>query len=130
MKSKSKSGSVRKPSHRKGAHSVYSNLANNKRVKADAKSRKKAEYLATLPKSRIKRIFYHLHPRRFFKYWFSKQGLIMALKLSGLGMAAGIILILAIFAIFRKDLAIGPDELTKRVQSRTTKFYDRTGQIS
>ncbi|MDQ5969967.1 MAG: penicillin-binding protein, partial [Patescibacteria group bacterium] len=54
---------------------------------------------------------------------------IMALKLTGLGMATGIILILAIFAIFRKDLALGPDELTKRVQSRTTKFYDRTGQV-
>ncbi len=129
MNKKSDSGSVKKPTRRKGAHSVYSNLANKKRVKADAKSRKKAEFLATLPKSRIQRIFYRLHPRRFFKYWFSKQGGIMALKLAGLGLAAGIILVLSIFAIFRKDLAIGPDELTKRVQSRTTKFYDRTGQV-
>ncbi len=126
---KAAAGSIRKPSHRKGAHSVYSNLATKKRVKADAKSRKKAEFLATLPKSRLKRAAYRLHPKRFFKYWFSKQGAIMALKLTGLGLAAGIILILAVFAIFRKDLAIGPDELTKRVQSRTTKFYDRTGQV-
>lgn len=123
------SGSVRRPAHRKGAHSVYSNLATKKRVKADAKSRKKAEFLATLPKGRLKRMAYRLHPKRFFAYWFSKQGLVMALKIAGLGMAAGIILILAVFAIFRKDLAIGPDELTKRVQSRTTKFYDRTGQV-
>lgn len=129
MKKKSESGSIKKPVRRKGAHSVYSNLAKNKRVKADARARKKAEFLATLPKSRIQRIFYRMHPKRFFKYWFSKQGGIMALKLAGLGMAAGIILILSIFAIFRKDLAIGPDELTKRVQSRTTKFYDRTGQV-
>jgi penicillin-binding protein 1A len=126
---KSQTGSVRRPAHRKGAHSVYSNLATKKRTTADAKSRKKAEFLATLPKSRIKRLFYRLHPRRFFKYWFSKQGAIMALKISGLGLAAGVIFILAIFAIFRKDLAIGPDELTKRIQSRTTKFYDRTGQV-
>lgn len=123
------SGSVRRPNHRKGAHSVYSNLATKKKVKSDAKSRKKAEFLATLPKGRLKRTLYRLHPKRVVKYWFSKQGAIMALKIAGLGMAAGIILILAIFAIFRKDLAIGPDELTKRVQSRTTKFYDRTGQV-
>lgn len=126
---KSSGSSVRKPAHRKGAHSVYSNLATKKRVKADAKSRKKAEFLATLPKSRVKRIIYRMHPKRFFKYWFSKEGGIMALKIAGLGMALGIVMILAIFAIFRKDLALGPDELTKRVQSRTTKFYDRTGQV-
>lgn len=126
---KTTSSSIRKPSHRKGAHSVYSNLATKKRVKADAKSRKKAEFLATLPKSKLKRVTHRLNPRRFFKYWFSKEGGLMALKLAGLGLAAGIIFILAIFAIFRKDLAIGPDELTKRVQSRTTKFYDRTGQV-
>lgn len=53
----------------------------------------------------------------------------MFLKIMGVSLAACIILILAIFAIFRKDLALGPDELTKRVQSRTTKFYDRTGQV-
>jgi len=70
-----------------------------------------------------------MHPRRFFKYWFSKEGLTMALKISGLGLAVFIILILGVFALFRKDLAIGPDELTKRVQSRTTKFYDRSGQV-
>ena len=126
---KKPSGSVRKPAHRKGAHSVYSNLATQKRMKSDSKSRKKAEFLATLPKSKFKRLAYRMHPKRFFKYWFSKKGAIMALKLSGLGLAALIVLVLAIFAIFRKDLAIGPDELTKRVQSRTTKFYDRTGQV-
>ena len=126
---KKPSGSIRKPAQRKGAHSVYSNLATKQRTKADVKSRKKAEFLATLPKSRLKRLAYRLQPKRFFKYWFSKQGAIMALKLAGLGLAVMIILVLTIFAIFRKDLAIGPDELTKRVQSRTTKFYDRTGTV-
>ncbi len=129
MTKDSNQGSVRKPAHRKGAHSVYSNLTTMKRSKADAKSRQKAEFLATLPKSKLKRIVYRMHPKRFFKYWFSKQGGIMALKLGGLGLALGIVLVLAIFALFRKDLALGPDELTKRVQSRTTKFYDRSGQV-
>lgn len=129
MKKDSNQGSVKKPTHRKGSHSVYSNLATKKRTKADVKSRRKAEFLATLPKSHLRRAMYRMHPKRFFKYWFSKQGGIMALKLTGLGLALGIVMILTIFAIFRKDLAIGPDELTKKVQSRTTKFYDRTGQV-
>lgn len=129
MAKNSTKGSVRKPAHRKGAHSVYSNLATRKRSKADSKSRKKADFLATLPKGRLQRLAYRLHPKRFFKYWFSKEGGVMALKITGLGLAVFIVLILAIFAIFRKDLAIGPDELTKRVQSRTTKFYDRTGTV-
>lgn len=126
---KKPSGSIRKPVHRKGAHSVYTNLSTKRKTKADAKSRKKAEFMSTLPKSRAKRMAYRLHPKRFFKYWFSKQGLVMALKLGGLGLAVMIVLVLSIFAIFRKDLALSPDELTKRVQSRTTKFYDRTGTV-
>lgn len=127
--SRGSSGSVRKPMQRRGAHSVYANITNKRRVKSDSKSRQKAELLATLPKSRIKRLAYRLNPKRFFAYWFSKNGALMALKIGGLGLAAFIVLVLAVFAIFRKDLAIGPDELTRRIQSRTTKFYDRTGQV-
>jgi membrane peptidoglycan carboxypeptidase len=129
MANDSNRGSVKKPNRRKGALSVYSNLSGGRRTKVDARARQKAEFLATLPKSRLKRVAYRLNPRRLAKYWFSKEGGLMALKLAGLGLAAFIILILAVFAIFRKDLALGPDELTKRVQSRTTKFYDRTGQV-
>lgn len=126
---KGSGGSLKKPARRKGGHNVYSNLARKRKVKVDSRSRKKAEFLATLPKSRVKRVFYKLHPKRFFKYWFSKDGALMAMKLAGVGLALFIILILGVFALFRKDLALGPDELTKRVQSRTTKFYDRTGQV-
>lgn len=129
MTNDSKKGSVKKPARRKGAHSVYSNLTTKKKVKADSRSRKRAEYLATLPKGKLQRIAYKLNPRRLAKYWFSKEGGIMALKIAGLGLAAFIVLILGVFALFRKDLALGPDELTKRVQSRTTKFYDRTGTV-
>ena len=35
-----------------GGVSAYANLANKRRVKKDARARKKAEYLATLPKHR------------------------------------------------------------------------------
>lgn len=124
-----KKGSVKKPSHRKGAHTVYTNLAQKRKVKVDARSRQKAEFLSTLPKSRLKRIGYRLNPKRFMAFWFSKEGAVMALKILGLGMAAALILTLIVFAVFRRNLPLGPDELTKRVQSRTTKFYDRTGQV-
>lgn len=122
-------GSIKKPVKRKSAHAVYSNLSTGRRIKKDARSRQKAEFKASLPKSRAKRIAYRLNPKRFFSYWFSKRGFMMMLKLAGLGLALLIIAVIGIFAIFRKDLAIGPDELTKRVQSRTTKFYDRTGSV-
>ncbi|MCE7936612.1 penicillin-binding protein [Candidatus Saccharibacteria bacterium CPR2] len=106
---------------------VYSNMA-NKRKKTDLNRRKKAEYLATLPKSRFKRFIYRMHPKRFFKYWFSKEGGIMALKLAGIGFAVLAVLIIGVFAYFRKDLP-SPGEINNRLLNQTTKFYDRTGQI-
>ena len=66
--------------------SVYSNLARKRQVKKDAKARKKAEYLATLPKHPLKRLLYRLHPKRVAKYWFSRQGLFMFLKIIGVCM--------------------------------------------
>lgn len=106
---------------------VYSNMT-NKRKKNDVKRRKKAEYLATLPKSRFKRFIYRMHPKRFFKYWFSKEGGIMALKLAGIGFAVLAVFIIGVFAYFRKDLP-SPGEINNRLLNQTTKFYDRTGQI-
>lgn len=114
-------GQRRKPNMR-----VYSNLPNRR----DLKARRKAEYLATLPKNPVKRFFYRLHPRRVAKYWFSRQGAIMALKLLGIAFILLLIFIAAIFAYFRKDLdRINPAELSKRVHSTTTKYYDRTGKV-
>lgn len=53
----------------------------------------------------------------------------MALKIAGVGLAVFLVMILAIFAIFRKDLALSPDKLARKLQSRTTQFYDRTGTV-
>lgn len=54
--------------------SLYANLAHKRRTKKDIEARKKAEYLASLPKNPFLRFLYRLHPKRFFKYWFSKRG--------------------------------------------------------
>lgn len=107
----------------------YTNVANKRRTSRDAKTRRKAEYLATLPKSRLKRIIHRVHPRRLYRYWFSKDGMLMALKITGVSFGLMIVLSLGLFAYFRKDLP-NPREINSRIlnQSQSTKFYDRTGE--
>src|ERR1700733_15390649 len=76
------------------------------RVKAgrEAKAQRKAAYLSTLPKERWKRVLYRLHPKRLYQYWFSRDGAIMALKVVGIGFVVMFLLIVGLFAYFRKDL--------------------------
>lgn len=110
--------------------SVYANLAHKRRAKKDASSRKRAEYLATLPKHPVKRLFYRLHPKRVFSYWFSKRGLLMGLKIAGVAALICILFVGGLFAYFRKDLdKIRPGEIAKRVQTTVTKYYDRNDQL-
>lgn len=116
---------IKKP---RRALNVYSNLVRKHRSKRDAAARKKAEYLASLPKHPVKRLLHRLHPKRVAKYWFSKRGALMLLKI---GVVIAILLVLAIgglFAYFRKDIdAIRPGELAKNVHTTVTKYYDRRG---
>jgi penicillin-binding protein 1A len=108
--------------------SVYSNLTHKRKTKKDAEARKKAEYLASLPKHPVKRILYRMHPKRFWGYWFSKKGAFMALKVLGVGILLVVLMTGALFAYYRKDLdAIRPGELAKRVQTTVTKYLDRNG---
>lgn len=108
--------------------SVYSNLTHKRRTRKDTESRKKAEYLASLPKHPVKRLAYRLHPKRVFGYWFSKKGGIMALKIAGVGLLMMVLTIGALFAYYRKDLdSIRPGEISKRVQTTVTKYYDKRG---
>ena len=110
--------------------SVYSNLSRRRKTRKDADARRRAEYLATLPKHPVKRFFYRLHPKRFWAYWFSKRGAFMALKIAGVSLLLVGLLIGGLFAYFRKDLdQIRPGEIDKRVQSTVTKYYDRNGTL-
>lgn len=110
--------------------SLYSNLTRRRKTKKDTAARKKAEYLATLPKHPVKRLLYRLHPKRFWGYWFSKKGAFMALKILGVAILLGILSVGALFAYFRKDLdTIRPGELAKRVQTTVTKYLDRNGKL-
>lgn len=110
--------------------SVYSNLSHSRRAKKDVAARKHAQYLASLPKHPIKRLIFRMHPKRVIGYWFSKRGLIMALKITGVTILLLGLLIGGLFAFFRKDLdSIRPGELAKRVQTTVTTYLDRSGKV-
>lgn len=116
---------VKKPRKKRNL-SVYANLSHRRKTKKDAEARKRAAYLASLPKHPIKRILYRLHPKRVAKYWFSKKGAFMALKIVGVTVLLMVVFVGALFAYFRKDLdQIRPGELAKRVQTTVTRYYDR-----
>lgn len=110
--------------------SVYSNLTAKRKARKDATSRKKAEYLASLPKNPFLRTAHRLHPKRVMKYWTSRDGLLMGLKVLGVAMLFGILAFGAVFAYYRKELdSIRPSELAKRVQTTVTRYYDRNGVL-
>lgn len=119
---------VNKPSKRARSLSVYSNLAHKRKTRRDSESRRKAEYLASLPKHPVKRLVYRMHPKRLWSFWVSKQGGILALKIVGVAILLNVLLIGGLFAYYRKDLdQIRPGELAKRVQTTVTKYYDKRG---
>ena len=99
-------------------------------MKKDSESRRRAEYLATLPKHPVKRFFYRMHPKRIWAYWFSKRGMFMALKIAGVTILVSALLVGGLFAYFRKDLdQIRPGEIDKRVQTTVTTYLDRNGNV-
>lgn len=110
--------------------SLYSNLSNRRKANRDYKARRKAEYLASLPKHPVKRILYRMHPKRFFAYWFSKDGAFMALKLLGIGFGVVVLLLGVMFLYYRQEIAaLNPDQLAQRVQTTVTRYYDRYGVL-
>lgn len=106
---------------------LHRSLGARFQARRDARLRKKAAYLATLPKGRWERIAYRLHPKRLAKYWFSREGGIMALKIAGVGALATFLLLIGIFAYFRKDLPNLRD-ISGNSIGGSIRYYDRTGQ--
>jgi penicillin-binding protein 1A len=111
--------------------SIKVNQSLSQKIKSarDAKALKKAERLSGLPKSRFKRFFYRLNPKRLAKYWFSKEGGIMALKLTGIAIIAGFVLLAGLFAYFRKDLPDLRNDISGNNIGGSIRYYDRTGKI-
>lgn len=102
-------------------------LSQKNRARKEARAMEKAAYLSTLPKGRIKRTIYRMHPKRVAGYWFSREGAVMALKLTGIGIVAGFLILVGTFAYFRKDLPNITDISGSKVGGSIT-YYDRTGQ--
>src|SRR3982751_3668098 len=84
----------------RSGNTIKVNHSLSDRIKAsrDAKSRRRATYLNSLPQNKFKRILYRLHPKRLAKYWFSRDGAIMALKITGIGIVVCFILLVGVFA--------------------------------
>jgi membrane peptidoglycan carboxypeptidase len=93
----------------------------------DARSKRRAVRLAGMPKGRIQRFFYRLHPKRLYKYWFSRDGLVMALKITGFGILACFLFAFGVFAYFRKDLP-NLREINSSKIGGSIRYYDKTGQ--
>ena len=131
-KTKPAKAKVLTPLKKRASHgmSLYSNLAQQRRIKSDQRSRKRAEEEALLPKNPVLRFFAKLRPDRFFKWLFSKRGLFTVLKLA-LGLfLIGIIGIGGLFLYYKKDLAaINPEELSSRVQDTVNTYLDRNGEV-
>lgn len=106
---------------------INNNLASRIKAKRDARAREKAAYLATLPKGRLKRTLYRMHPKRVVQYWFSRKGGIVALKLTGVTILGIFLLIIGVFAYFRKDLPNLRDISGNNIGG-SVRYYDRTGQ--
>jgi penicillin-binding protein 1A len=105
------------------------NRSLGERVQAskEAKARRKAAYLSTLPKEKWKRILYRIQPKRLYRYWFSRDGAIMALKVAGVGFVIIFLVIVGLFAYFRKDLPKIKDIAGSNFGGSIT-YYDRSGQ--
>ena len=132
MKNKPAKAKASTPLKKRGntGMSLYSNLAQKRRIKSDQKARKRAEEEAQLPKNPILRFFAKLRPDRFFKALFSKRGMLRLLKVA---LALVLIMVLAVgglFLYYKKDLAaINPEELASRVQDTINTYLDRNGEV-
>jgi membrane peptidoglycan carboxypeptidase len=112
----------------KSGNAIKLNQSIGERIRAhrDAKARRRAVYLSTLPKNRLHRILFRMKPRELARYWFSRDGAIMALKLTGIGIVVFFVLIVGVFAYFRKDLPNINDLSGSKIGGSIT-YYDRTG---
>lgn len=106
---------------------VNRSLVDKIRARKDAVARRRAQRLAGLPKGRFKRFIYRLHPKRMYRYWFSRDGAIMALKLAGIGLIAAFLLLVGLFAYFRKDLPNLRDISGMNIGG-SIRYFDRTGE--
>ena len=106
---------------------VNRSLSDKVRARKDAFTRGKALRLAGMPKGHVQRFFYRLKPKRLYHYWFSREGARMALKISGIGIITTFLLLIGLFAYFRKDLP-NLNDISGDNIGGSIRYYDRTGE--
>lgn len=106
---------------------LHQSIGDRVRASKNARATRKAAYLSTLPKNPWKRLAYRLNPKRLAAYWFSREGALMALKITGVGIVVCFFIAVGVFAYFRKDLPKIKDISGDRLGGSIT-YYDRTGQ--
>ena len=101
-------------------------MTQRRRARLESNKRHRAEYLSTLPKSRIKRALYRLKPNNVYHFVFSKRGMKFMFKSGLMGLAVGILIVVLVFTYYRRSL---PSDINAEIAKvkQTTKFYDRTG---
>lgn len=107
---------------------LYSSLSYKHKAKKEAEARRRAEELAKLPKEPVKRFFARLHPKRVFKWWFSKRGQKTILKTIAACILILIIFIGGLFLYYKKDLdEIRLDEMS--ISETVNTYLDRNGEV-
>lgn len=97
------------------------------KAKKASMAQNRAERLAGMPKGRMQRLAWRLNPKRQWKYWTSREGMIMGLKIVGIGLMVGFLLLVGVFAYFRKDLPNLKDISGNNIGG-SIRYYDKTGQ--
>ncbi len=122
-----KGRSSRKPTN-KSARAKYNYTLNNALPNAERQTRKTTRtYRSTTPESK-KNIIQRLHPDNVLHYWFSRKGLLMILKLAGIGILAGVIIFVIAFINIGKDLPPIQSLYGKNLNG-SIRYYDRTGKV-
>lgn len=108
----------------------FKNRKVRKKARLEREAREHAEYLATLPKEPVKRFFARLHPKRVFRWWFSRRGQRKILKVLGILFIILVLFIAGLFIYYnyKKDLdEIRLDEMN--ISETVNTYLDRNGVV-
>ena len=106
---------------------LNSSIAGRRVSQNFADKNKRAIYSYGLSGNFWERMRLRLRPKHLYEYWFSKQGAIMSLRIIGISIVVFFLLIIALFAFYRKDLPKLTDINGQNLGGSIT-YYDRTGQ--